>query len=249
MSNEINNSEGPSKWERDENGLLKSIQYIFNEDGSVNWRAMIGADHLYANKDWFAVRGQPVPDSIEGLEDHQLAIKLSGIKELAKLRGIHSVGYEIVRSEDHSVTVACQIHFLENYENPEGVVFTSMANATDDNVNGFGAKFLETIAENRAFVRCVRNFLNIHIVGADEMDTSKKGPKVTGGKSSGGGKDLSPQGILRSKVGTDFETFKKGKLTQLYKEKKYEGDPEVIKDWSDFSDVPAKECRKLMKLV
>ena len=30
----IDNSFGPSVFQRDENGLLKNCQYIFNEDGS-----------------------------------------------------------------------------------------------------------------------------------------------------------------------------------------------------------------------
>jgi hypothetical protein len=37
----IDNSTGPSSFVRDENGLLKNIQYIFQEDGSNNWRQMI----------------------------------------------------------------------------------------------------------------------------------------------------------------------------------------------------------------
>ena len=51
--------------------------------------------------------------------------------------------------------------------------YTDVGNATLANTDAFCAKFLETIACNRAFVRCVRNYLNIHIVGADEIDKSK----------------------------------------------------------------------------
>ena len=79
---------GPDIWKRDEHGLLESVDYTFNEDGSVNWRAMISPEHLYPNKGWFEMRKMPAPESIEGLEDHQLLIKLGGIKELAKHRGI-----------------------------------------------------------------------------------------------------------------------------------------------------------------
>ena len=86
---------GPDLWKRNEHGLLDSVDYIFNKDGSVNWRAMINPEHLYPNKDWFEIRKMPMPNSIEGLDDSQLLIKLGVIKELAKLRGFHSVTYDI----------------------------------------------------------------------------------------------------------------------------------------------------------
>ena len=35
----VDNSFGPSSFERDEHGLLKNVQYDFNEDGSINWSA------------------------------------------------------------------------------------------------------------------------------------------------------------------------------------------------------------------
>ena len=163
----------PEKYKRNEHGLLESVDYVFNNDGSVNWRAMISSEHLYPNKDWFERRKMPVPSSIEGLDDGQLLIKLSGIKELAKLRGFHNVTYDVSESSDSRVVVQCMISWIDNYESNGTQTFASIANATTNNTNGFAAKFLECIAENRAFIRCVRNFLNIHIVGADEIDSSK----------------------------------------------------------------------------
>ena len=46
----VDNSFGPKHYQRDEHGLLKNVQYVFNEDGSVNWRAMIKEEHLFPNK-------------------------------------------------------------------------------------------------------------------------------------------------------------------------------------------------------
>ena len=238
---------GPDLWKRNEHGLLDSVDYIFNEDGSVNWRAMINPEHLYPNKDWFEIRKMPMPNSIEGLDDSQLLIKLGGIKELAKLRGFHNVTYDITESSDSRVVVQCMINWIENYEGSCSQTFASIANATTNNTNGFAAKFLECIAENRAFVRTVRNFLGIHIVGADEIDSSKNKAPIEVATASVA-KDISPQGILKEKAGTDFESFK-GCLRAWYKTGAYKHDPEVIKTWEDFKDIPAKECRKLLKLV
>ena len=239
---------GPDLWKRNEHGLLDSVDYIFNEDGSVNWRAMINPEHLYPNKDWFEMRKMPMPNSIEGLDDSQLLIKLGGIKELAKLRGFHSVTYDITESSDSRVVVQCMINWIENYESSSfSQTFSSIANATTSNTNGFAAKFLECIAENRAFVRTVRNFLGIHIVGADEIDSSKNKAPIEVATASVA-KDISPQGILKEKAGTDFESFK-GCLRAWYKTGAYKHDPEAIKTWDDFKDIPAKECRKLLKLL
>ena len=241
---------GPDIWKRNEHGLLESVEYIFNEDGSVNWRAMINPEHLYPNKDWFEMRKMPVPGSIEGLDDSQLLIKLGGIKEIAKLRGMKSIHYQIEESSDERAVVRCSIDWVENYENPYGewgCSFSSIANATIHNTNGFAAKFLECIAENRAFVRTVRNFLGIHIVGADEIDTSKNKAPIQPPAPSGS-KDISPQGILKEKAGIDFESFKND-LRAWYKDEKYKNDPETIKTWKSYKDIPAKECRKLLKLI
>ena len=75
------------KYERDEDGLLKCVDYVRNEDGSIDWKSMVPADQVYPNKDYFTRNGKPIPESTEGLEDHELCIKLGGIKKIAKLRG------------------------------------------------------------------------------------------------------------------------------------------------------------------
>ena len=154
-----NYDQGPAKFKRNPFGLLDYVDYEFNEDGSVNWRSMIKDEHLFPNKSWFDLRKKDVPRSIVGLKDHQLLIKLSGIKELAKLRGFSDVSYEVVKCEIDHVAAICHMKFLPNYETSgQAVEFQDMANATFDNTSSFATKFLETIACNRAFVRCVRNF-------------------------------------------------------------------------------------------
>jgi hypothetical protein len=260
---EVAQDQAPSKhpspasiYSRDEYGLVKSVKYVFNADGSIDWRSMIAKDHLYPNKDWFFARNLYVPDSVDNLDDAQLSIKLVGIKELAKLRGFSSVSYQVIESSPQRAVVCCSIDFIPNFEsNYERVRFSSIANATIDNTNGFGAKFLESIAENRAFVRTVRNFLNIHIVGVDEIDSSAKKSSfsainIDNNKASS---DISPQGILKRKLEEcmaicSFDDFK-DQLREWYKSNLYSNDPEVIKTWSDFKDIPAKECRKLLSCI
>jgi len=244
----INNSEGPSNFQRDENGLLKNIQYTFSEDGSVDWRSMIKDEHLFPNRSWFDLRKKDCPRSIEGLADHQLLIKLSGIKELARLRGFTDITYTFVKCEIDHVAVVCSMNFLGNYETGGEVVsFQDSANATIDNTNSFAKKFLETIACNRAFVRCVRNFLNVHIVGDDEIDKSDNK------NQSNQTNDLSPSGFLKKelkdshKIST-YEEFLP-LLRDLHKSKKISISTDVIKNWNDFNDISPKDCRVLLGVL
>jgi len=239
----IDNSVGPSLFSRDEHGLLKTVQYDFNDDGSVNWRAMIPNEHLFPNRGWFESRGKDVPSSAVGLKDHQLLIKLSGIKELARLRGFSSVSFWAEKCEEHHVAIICNMSFIPNYETGnKKITFQDMANATLENTSSFATKFLETIACNRAFVRCVRNFLNVHIVGDDEIDKSDK-PPVTSSKKNLS--PLSPHGILEKKFGSFDEL--KSKLRDLWSSNKYKNDD--VKKWTDFSDIPPKEARVLIGLI
>ena len=237
----VSNDLGPSIFKRDGHGLLENIEYIFNEDGSVNWRAMIGHEHLFPNKNWFLQRSKDMPNSAEGLRDEQLLIKLSGIKELARLRGFSDISYDMVKCELDHVAVICRMTFIPNYETGgEPIVFQDMANASLNNTYDFGQNFLETIACNRSFVRCVRNFLNIHIVGSDEIGPSA--PKKASKASPG----LSPQSMLDSHFDGGFEEFK-AVLREFWQEGLYKNGE--IKNWSSFTDIPIKDARVLLKLV
>ena len=241
---------GPGKFNRDEFGLLKEVDYVFDTDGSVNWRSMIKDEHLFPNKSWFDLRKKDMPRTIDGLGDHQLLIKLSGIKELAKLRGFSDVSYEVVKCQPDHVAVICRIKFLPNYETGgQSVEFQDMANATLDNTSSFATKFLETIACNRAFVRCVRNFLNVHIVGDDEIDKSNNSSSTN--KNSNISPSLTPHSMIenlaKEKLNcSSFEEFRVI-LRDWWKDGKYKNDS--VKEWNDFSDIPATQARILMKVM
>lgn len=245
---------GPDLYKRNQHGLLENIEYEFNEDGSVNWRAMIKQEFLYPNKDWFEARKKDVPTSPEGLDDKQLLIMLGGIKELARLRGFQSVSFKTDHLSDTYVIANCEIVWSPNYEsNGETIVYQDVANATLQNTNSFAAKFLETIACNRAFVRCVRNFLNIHIVGADEIDKSKDAVNSYSIEASSDESpiaSLSPlsqlkQVFMQKTGGKTFEEFKEI-LRQFWVENKYKNGDAA--EWNDWDDIPAKEARKIRVL-
>ena len=242
---------GPDVYKRNEHGLLKNTEYHFNEDGSVDWRAMIKPEFLYPNKGWFEMRNKEVPRSIEGLKDNQLLVMLGGIKDLLRLRGYKHLSFEVENVSDGYVTASCNISFIGNYENEmDRIFYEDCANATIENTNAFCDKFLETIACNRALVRCVRNFLNIHIVGADEID--KSDPAPTGNSTqTAASKPITPSGLLEKTLAAkhDVKSFDEFKelLRTLWTEKKYVN--EDVKEWESFEDIPAKEARKLIGII
>ena len=93
------------KFARNEDGLLEnpSVEYAFNEDGSVDWRKMVRKEFLVPN------RSRTQETDVDALEDKDLLILLGGIKELAQLRGFTDVKYNGVTANLEFVCVSCEI--------------------------------------------------------------------------------------------------------------------------------------------
>jgi len=152
---------------RDKNGLISgdSVKYIFNENGFIDWRKMIKVEHLVPNLQKTSER------DVTKLKDTELIILIAGIKELAQIRGYTDVQYEVSTPSKDYVVASCSIKFIPNYETENNeVTFSAIGDAGPHNTHGFGQAFLGPMAENRAFVRCVRNFLKINIVANDELE-------------------------------------------------------------------------------
>jgi hypothetical protein len=230
-------------------GLIEGVDYKTNEDGSINWRAMVKSEHLFPNKGWFELRKQQAPTSIEGLNDSQLLIKLAGIKELAKLRGYTSVKYDVIKCEPSYVSIKCGITWIPNYESEYESYYEDIANATVNNTSDFAVKFLETIAANRAFVRAVRNFLGVHIVGSDEIDASKKGASAIIEEDN----EItlpSSQGMLeKTAKNSGINSFSEFQdyLREAWKLNVYRNNDTKV--WTSYNDIPAKEARILMSIL
>ena len=170
----INNTP-PIQFDRDENGLLKHIQYKFTPDGFVDWRGMVLSEHLYLKSDKkeklekkYNKKFEEI--SVDEAEDTDLIISLPGIKRLASLRGFSSVRYRPVAAKNDFVASICSIRWIPNFETElKEVEFESMANASLENCNEMTKNYLVETAENRAFARAVRNFLKISIVSREEL--------------------------------------------------------------------------------
>ncbi len=234
-------------FQRDEKGLLKNLNYIFKDDGSVDYKLMIPDKYIVVNTEYFEKRQIAVPDSTAGLDDKQKLILLGGIKELLKIRGVICVEKKVWESSNDRAVVSCKLTFTPNYETDmKPFVYEEVANATLANTNNFSQMFLETIASNRALVRAARNALRIDIVGSDEL-SSFAGASASSETTS----ESEPWHALRdaaknastSKFPDGFKTFEdfKGVLV----EKKTVG----AEDWNDWKDVPPNTIFKLIGLL
>ena len=226
-------------FKRNESGLLDSVSYVYRENGSIDWRAMVKPEYTVINAQYKNQLEQIHQKGLEDIrpeevEDKYLLVLLAGFKELAQIRGYSSVDYSVHAASPEYVMTACTISWIPNFETRgEPLYFTSLADASFGNTTSFGSLYLAAVAENRAFVRCVRNALGIHIVGADEL-----GPKsvvnpqqVTIKKYS----DTEPHGMLQNILKERKKSFEQLKTQWMEK-----GNHEAEK-WSTLDDLTTDE--------
>jgi hypothetical protein len=219
-----------NKFKRDVNGLLECVEYTFNPDNTINWRSMINKEYLVPNRDAFKnqkdVNLKEVDISV--LPDNQLLILLAGIKELAQIRGYLNVNYDVIQAQPDYVAVKCTINWSPNYEtNMEPVSFSALADAHLDNTKDFAKNFLMAIAENRAFIRTVRSFLKINIVGNDEM-----------GKTTHVDTEIEPNTLVTQPVALLEKTMEEHSLSfSQIKERAVQKKMENAESWQSIKDI------------
>jgi hypothetical protein len=219
-----------NKFKRDNNGLLECVDYIFNPDNTINWRAMINKEHLVPNRDAFKNQKDVNLKEIDisSLADNQLLILLAGIKELAQIRGYKNVSYNVIQAQPDYVAVKCTIDWIPNYEtNMETVSFSALADAHLDNTKDFAKNFLMAIAENRAFIRTVRSFLKINIVGNDEM-----------GKTTHIDSEVEPNTSITQPVALLQKTMEEHSISfEQVKERAIQKKMDGAENWSKIEDI------------
>ena len=234
-----------SSFSRDEKGLLSNKNYEFTEDGLVNWRKMINTKYLVPNLSKFPSGTENKDLNVQELDDSQLLILLGGIKELANIRGYSKVEYKVFNCTQNHVAVSCKITWLPNFETSNNYVeFESLADAHLDNTKSFAKDFLMAIAENRAFVRAVRNFLRINILGSDELGDTKNQTVVhTESGTENAIAASHPANVLKEAMSKANISFDKIKETMVK-----EG-VENAETWNGISDIPHKMIFSLIQRI
>lgn len=231
---------------RNEYGFLENVDYVFKEDGKVDWRKMIKPEYLVFNKERKSEiekkYGKTLDElSVTEVEDKYLLILLFGIRNLATLRGFYTVSPNVKFCSDFKATVETNIGWIPNNDTEmRGEYFGDVASATAENTNGFGRLFLESIAANRAFVRAVRNYLEINIVGFDEVKNDKvEMPADTN--------PVSVHSILErtaKDLGLSFEQFKNG-----VKEKYSSSIESDYTKWDNFRSLSPGDAYKMLNIL
>lgn len=212
-------------------GLRKGVSYVFDDLGFVDWSAMIEPKYIVPNRFNFERRKQEVPTSIAGLEEKDKLVLLWGFKRVAKLRGFNSITFKPIVATDNLISLECEICWRGNFETDfRDVCFAGCGDAHIGNTFSFAKKYLTAIAENRAFVRAVRNSLDIPILGQDEIgpDNMDIATPETNGK-------VSPIDFLDAKL------KEKGKTFESLKEKIKADDFCDASLWTSTKDVPKEQ--------
>ena len=226
------------KIKRDDNGLISgaSVKYQYDENGLIDWRKMVKTEHLVPN------RQRTSETDVSKLEDHLLIIKLAGIKELAQIRGYTDVKFRVVSPSSDYVVATCDVTWIPNYET-EGkeVTFSGVGDASPHSTQSFAKFFLGPIAENRAFVRCVRNFLRINIVGQEELPAanSKFGEDIPASEEN----QADPISLLKNVMKDKGITF--DKLKSRLSNEKYEKADAI----NTLEDIPKVKIFELIERI
>ena len=204
------------KIDRDSQGLLKGVDYKFTDEVLIDWRKMLSDKWLYPNPS----KNLSTQD-VSKLKDTDLCILLGGIKELAQIRGYTNIKYDVTCPSSDYVIANCTITWVPNFETEDKEVsFSSLGDASPNNTDNFARQYLAPIAENRAFVRCVRNFLRINIVAQDELAKRFKDGNFQVSTPQQA-EVASPTALLEKLMkekGVDFQRVKNRLVRQKYKD-------------------------------
>ena len=173
-----------------------------------------------------------------GFLGHSLAIKLLDLGYEVTILGRQSYPkfekiFSCIKANVQDLTSI--IKSLEGQE----VVFSAIGDASPNNTTGFGQAFLAACAENRAFVRCVRNFLRINIVGKEELTNAK----IASTNSASAENQTDPKYLLE-------QVMKEKKLSFVAVKKKllkenYDGAGNI----ENISDIPKSKIFELIERI
>lgn len=238
QSSSMAKSKPPKITKRNEHGLIDGANYVFQEDGTVDWRKMVNNNHIVPNRD------NTSETDVTKLKDKDLIILLAGLKEVAQIRGIKSVKYDIVSASPEYVCMKCGITWAGNYETEgEEIYFEGTADAGMNNTDGFGSIYLAAIAENRSFCRAVRNFLKINIVAKEEIAPNKgkrASNNTTPTNTSNTASAMSPDSFLLSVLKENNISFEqvKNKMISEYTTAGKDKHIKEAENWGSIKDIP-----------
>jgi hypothetical protein len=169
---------------------------------------------------------------LDSVDDKFKIILLQFFKDILHSEGFESIEYiPIGPSQENYTGLICKIKWSN------GKITSGIGDAHYCNTNSFAKYYLGPIAENRSFVRAVKAYFNISMLGADEIgEIPKEEPSVSLGTPTG--PIFTLRKISKEKLSiSSFEDFKKFLRLQI----KNHPDqlwikPEEYENWSEYDD-------------
>lgn len=215
----------------------------------LDWKDQIPMKFIDLSDDWCASKGiiksdlsrEEVEEKLLEVGDEAKVVLLAGFKSVAHMRGLEQIKFEPLKLEKDYVVVKCTLVFTPEEGMP--LVSEGLANSTSENTSYPFSMYLESMAENRAFIRAVRHGLNINIVGYEEIYGKSSGDNGLSGFDDDGS-ILGPNETLKKIVEAKNKTI--GDLRVFLDKKGYNKLEESMKD---FSDIPAEVCLEIVDLI
>lgn len=144
--------------------------------GNIDWKAFAMSNPIFTVPNSFVLesRGKPEPKTTEGLKDDEKILSLHGLRLLGRIVGVKSIRFSDPENYQHSPShyaSKCTVEFSGKYDIP--LIQEEVASASIGNVSEDFQGYLEALACNRAFARCIRNALCIDTVCKDELNEKK----------------------------------------------------------------------------
>lgn len=232
-----------------------SLRKISKDTTLFDWKSLIPSKYVDISNFWYSQEGIVIKETTEAEREElkercgeeNLIIKLAGFKHIAHLRGMTSVDYRVEHISPEHVSAQCQISFNEaivtdgdkEYYFPR-MHISGVANATTLNTSYPFSMFLESMAENRAFIRAIKTAFNINILGAEELQIQSTAQTSLIGDEEG---CKTPQESLKGLVLGKGKSFPD--LLESLKKKKWAN----CEKWKDFADVPSEECIQIINNI
>ncbi len=259
------NESTPTVYQRDSRGLVSGYEYVYEDNGLINWKAMIPSKYLGIKKDKIDdvvrkyCKDGVTLDSLDlsKVEDYFLYIKKGGMTFLARLRGYSSLIQTVPYVSDTKAVAVCTMTFVPNFETDmQPLVCSDMANGSLYNVPSGFESYIETFAANRSFSRCVRLALGINVVTEEELGANGRKQELPSAPSKNPVNDsdiptpatsFEAWALVESKCKDrkiTFENLKKASKGQFEIDKNlFLSDPDT---WTTFSDIKPKDAWSIL---
>lgn len=238
----IDNKEIVTKKKNSTKKTVKS-DYPLDENGNIDWLRLIPEKFIVPQDK----SKKDIP--ISELQNHEKMILLGGWKFLLKKRGYISKHDIIHSSSNEFVSATCRITWTA-HEDSDNIEQTYEASADShlENTDGMMRKFLTANAQNRAFSRCVREYLNVNVVGKDETDKATIEEMLNHNREYGGNHIYakSPQDSLRNLMTNKNHSLSDAITWFKSKKSKEILSPEEIDSINDWPDIPKHGCYALI---